>query len=299
MKIRPWIFCALALLLAACSQAAPDVEEPTETPCVESAPCLVPADTADPMGAGLNPAPSVVGPSAVGPAPEVASPTPTRLVVSEPALPTTTPEAVLLPSPTPTFQICSPLGWETLPELAEIVGDPYKPPPPERAEERHHGVDFSHWSRKGHPSIEGEPVQAVLPGIIAASIANRLPYGNMLIIETSQERLPAALVTALDLQPGQSLYLLYAHMQQPPTLKLGDEVVCGQVLGPVGAVGYNVVNAHLHLETRRGPAEVRFESMAFYTTDATLEEMANYQRWRTGGEFVHFDPFKLLNAVLP
>jgi murein DD-endopeptidase MepM/ murein hydrolase activator NlpD len=207
-------------------------------------------------------------------------------------------QAEAIPTVIP-FRICSPLGWETLPELAEIVGDPYKPPPPERAEERHHGVDFSHWSRKGHPSIEGEPVQAVLSGIVAASISNRLPYGNMLILETPQDALPAGLIEALGLEPGQSLYLLYAHMQQAPALKVGDAVTCGQELGLVGAVGYNVVNAHLHLETRRGPAGVRFESMAFYTTDATPAEMAAYQRWRTGGEFVHFDPFLLLNAVVP
>mgnify|MGYP001075558426 FL=1 len=193
------------------------------------------------------------------------------------------------------FKICSPLSWETIPELSEIVADPYNPPPPERAEERHHGVDFSHYSRKGHASILGEPVQAVLGGVVAASISDRLPYGNMVIIETYQDGLPDSLVKDLGLQPDQSLYLLYGHLENTPLVKLGELVTCGQTLGTVGKTGYNIVNEHLHLETRYGPLGVRFASMAFYTTTATEQEMLSYQRWRTGGEFIHFDPFKLLD----
>ena len=205
------------------------------------------------------------------------------------------PTATRFVTPTaPAFTLCSPLAWESLPELAEIVADPYKPQPPERAEERHHGVDFSHYARKGHPSIQGEPVQAVLPGVVAASISDRLPYGNMVIVETPQEALPPDLSAALGLLPGQSLYLLYAHFEAAPRVKLEQSVQCGQALGAVGKTGYNIVNEHLHLEVRRGPAGARFESMAFYTTAATVEEMATYQRWRTGGEFIHFDPFLLL-----
>lgn len=195
----------------------------------------------------------------------------------------------------PEFEICSPLSWETIPELSEIIADPYNPPPPERAEERHHGVDFSHYSRKGHSSILGEPVQAVLGGVVAASISGRLPYGNMVIIETHQTGLPDSLVKDLGLQPDQSLYLLYGHLENTPLVNSGEMVTCGQILGTVGKTGYNIVNEHLHLETRYGPSGVRFASMAFYTTTATEQEMLNYRRWRTGGEFIHFDPFKLLD----
>ncbi|MCU0485359.1 MAG: M23 family metallopeptidase [Anaerolineales bacterium] len=207
-----------------------------------------------------------------------------------------------LPASTPTrqpavtqFDICSPLGWETISELSEIIADPYHPPPPERAEERHHGVDFSHYARKGHSSILGEPVQAVLPGVVAASVADRLPYGNMVIIETSQANLPDPLVAALGLQSGQSLYLLYAHLENPPHVSIGETITCGQGLGTVGKTGYNIVNEHLHLETRYGPSGAHFTSMAFYTASATEDEMLNYKRWRTGGEFIHFDPMKLFD----
>jgi murein DD-endopeptidase MepM/ murein hydrolase activator NlpD len=190
------------------------------------------------------------------------------------------------------FTLCSPLAWETIPELSEIVSDPYNPPPP-GSDERHQGVDFSHYSRKGRKTIEGEPVQAVLAGRAAAVIADRLPYGNMVMIETPYMDLPAWFSSRLDMAEGQSPYLLYAHFGHAPLVKLGDWVDCGQEIGDVGKTGYNIVNPHLHLETRLGPAGVTFESMAFYTTSASEQEMENYKRWRTGGEFKHFDPMNL------
>jgi hypothetical protein len=54
-----------------------------------------------------------------------------------------------------------------------------------------------------------------------------------------------------------------------------------------------VINAHLHLETRLGKAGETFSGMAFYTTSASVEEMENYVRWRTSGDFRHFDPMNL------
>ena len=55
------------------------------------------------------------------------------------------------------------------------------------------------------------------------------------------------------------MYSLYAHMGQSPYVGLGDEVICGQELGTVGITGYDIVNPHLHLETRIGPSGVRFK----------------------------------------
>ncbi len=181
---------------------------------------------------------------------------------------------------------------ETIPELWEIISDPYNPPPMGR-DERHQGVDFSHYSRKGYKTIEGEPVQVVLAGRAASVIQNRLPYGNMVMIETPYSDLPAGLPDALGMAAGESLYLLYAHFGHEPLVKLGDSVACGQVIGDVGMTGYNIVNPHLHLEARRGPPGIVFESMAFYTASATAQEMENYRRWRMGGEFQHFDPMVL------
>ncbi len=208
------------------------------------------------------------------------------------------PTATALPTvqPQPTWQICSPLAEETILELWEIVSDPYNPPPAGR-DERHQGVDFSHWRRRERSSIEGEVIQAILPGVVAAAIHDRLPYGNMIIIETPGKDLPTEIADALGMGEGESLYHLYAHMQNPPQLSLGENVTCGEALGTVGMSGYNIVNPHLHLEMRLGPAGERFEGMVFYDTSATLEEMEQYRLWRTSGTFRHFDPMELFRLT--
>ena len=259
--------------------------------------CLAGCAVATPLAFTLPPTqtPSVVLTNFYITDQETETAVPTKTVTATQAAP------VIDVSSTPiqfALQVCSPLAWETIPELFEIVSDPYKPPPPGRAEERHHGVDFSHYSRKGFSSIEGETVQAILPGVVAASIRDRLPYGNMVIIETAYSSLPTEFTRLIELGKNQALYVLYAHFRQAPEVDLGDTVDCGQKLGEVGAVGYNVVNAHLHMETRVGPPGAVFASMAFYTTTASVEEMENYTRWRTGGEFLHFDPMVFFRTYL-
>jgi murein DD-endopeptidase MepM/ murein hydrolase activator NlpD len=238
--------------------------------------------------------------STLSPSPQAATFTPPPASFTPTISPSAPYPASQSPSPTatktsvPEFLIRSPLAWETIPELWEIISDPYNPPPMGR-DERHQGVDFSHYSRKGHKTIEGEPVQAVLAGQVASVIPNRLPYGNMVMIETPYSDLPVGLPDVLGMAAGESLYLLYAHFGHPPLVSLGDQVQCGQVIGDVGMTGYNIVNPHLHLEARRGPPGVVFESMAFYTASATEQEMENYRRWRMSGEFQHFDPMVLFS----
>jgi murein DD-endopeptidase MepM/ murein hydrolase activator NlpD len=232
------------------------------------------------------------------------SPTDTQPAVITTTSPTANPTAISpTPSPHPSttpaaaFQMCSPLERESIPELWEIVSDPYNPPP-EGRDERHQGVDFSHYRRKGYLTIEGEGVQAILPGRVALSIHNRMPYGNVVIIETRYDALPDTFTTQLGINPDQSLYLLYAHFEQAPLVNAEDMVACGQPLGTVGMVGYYLFNPHLHLETRIGPEGAVFGSMAFYDTSATQAEQMSYQRWRTSGEFVHFDPMILFQVYL-
>jgi murein DD-endopeptidase MepM/ murein hydrolase activator NlpD len=135
-------------------------------------------------------------------------------------------------------------------------------------------------------------------GKVAAVVIDRLPYGNMVIIETPASLLSSQFDEYFDIGVNESLYHLYAHMQSSPLVKLGDLVECGQLLGAVGTTGYNIVNPHLHLETRIGPVGVQFKGMAFYTTSATQNEMDTYLRWRTSGEFSHFDPMLLFDWFL-
>ena len=206
----------------------------------------------------------------------------------------------LAPTPTATeipFTVCSPLAGETIASLFEIITNPFGNPPVGR-EDLHHGVDFAYYRRGERLSIEGELIQSILPGIVSASIIDRLPYGNMVIIETPKIMLSKYIIDKFGMMEGESLYSLYAHMGQPPQVELGDFVTCGQELGTVGKSGYDIVNPHLHLETRIGPSDVSFTGMAFYDTSAVVEEMENYKHWRTSGDFRNIDPMVVFQEVL-
>jgi murein DD-endopeptidase MepM/ murein hydrolase activator NlpD len=194
---------------------------------------------------------------------------------------------------TPEVLLCSPLTLHPLYELPSIIGDPYKPPRPGR-EERHHGVDFGYYHYKDRDTMLGEPVQAILPGVVASAIEDRYPYGNMVMIETPRSELTEEIIELIQMAEGQSLYHLYAHLNLPPQITLGETVTTCQALGEVGMSG-NTDIPHLHLETRIGPSGAVFERMRFYDTRATIEEMETYVLWRTSGEFNHFDPMTLLN----
>ena len=210
--------------------------------------------------------------------------------------PTAMPTSTITPTSEPVFELCTPLPLHPLEVLGEIVGDAYDPPPPGR-EERHHGVDLAYYHWEDRDTMEGEPVQAVLGGVVAARMEDRMPFGNMVMVETPQSELPAELVAMLEIPPGESLYLLYAHLREPPLVELGEEVKACQPLGEVGMTGWTEIS-HLHLETRRGPAGTVFKSIFYYDTQATQEEMDNYVLWRTSGVFQHFDPLMLLLAYV-
>ena len=228
------------------------------------------------------------------------------------ALPATQPEptATLLPgatltatieptatfTPEPAFETCSPLVLHPLEELSQIIGDPYNPPPPGR-EERHHGVDFGYYHWRERDSMLGEPVQSALPGVVASVLDDHYPYGNMVMVETPRLVLAPGLVSRLQIPEGESLYLLYAHLNLPPLVRLGQSVDACQPLGEVGMSG-NTDIPHLHLETRLGTAGTVFESMRFYDTRATQDEMDNYKLWRTSGVYRHFDPMDLFTAQI-
>jgi murein DD-endopeptidase MepM/ murein hydrolase activator NlpD len=186
------------------------------------------------------------------------------------------------------------LDIHPLEELPEIISDPYRPPPPGK-EERHHGVDFSYYRRGDRLTIQGVGVQAALAGRTAAAIQDRFPYGNMIIIETQYDEIPEEWSRRLEILPGESIYTLYAHLDHSPALNLGERVDACQLIGAVGKSG-NTVEPHLHLEMRLGPRGQSFPSMAYYGAKDSEEERNNYVRWRTGGEFRHFDPMRVLST---
>jgi len=212
--------------------------------------------------------------------------TPTRLPDTPSPLPSNT------ATPKTPFKLCSPLEIHPLGVLPKIISDPYRPPPAGR-DERHHGVDFSHYLFGGLTTIQGVGVQSVMPGVTAAAISDSFPFGNIAIIETPFIDLPDSLTIRLQIKPGESLYILYAHLEQPPMVPLGEYVPACHPLGSVGKSG-NAGVTHLHLETRIGRSGARFPVMSYYLEDITPEEEEYYILWRTSGEFRHFDPMELL-----
>ncbi|MBP7356126.1 MAG: M23 family metallopeptidase, partial [Longilinea sp.] len=88
-------------------------------------------------------------------------------------------------------------------------------------------------------------------------------------------------------------YILYAHLQEAPTVQIGEAISCGQGLGTIGDSG-NALNPHLHVEIRVGPADAALGNMAHYDNSATPAEMTAYCQWRVSGWFQPIDPLRLL-----
>jgi len=227
------------------------------------------------------------------------------------------------PTETPILQtkVCSPLEGETLSELPEIITQPFKPPRAGQDVENddHHGVDFAFYQRKDLLSIDGLPILSALDGKVVTIINDKFPYGNAIIIETPLDSISPILLEQLNLPsiqptvvpdpkfnwtPGElpfqlsetsrSLYINYAHLKYPADVNIGDKVTCGQQIGQVGNTG-DSSNPHLHFETRIGPSDARFESMAYYTAQSTQSERYNYVVWRVINLFQLFDPMVLLS----
>ncbi len=218
---------------------------------------------------------------------------------TRPAIPTlrespTSIEATVTNTPV-VFRLCSPLEGLTLAELPEIISDPYHPPPMGK-DDRHQGVDFSYYRRGEQLSIQGVTIQSMLAGRVAASIIDSFPFGNFVIVETPGSELPTELRSRFAILEGESVYILYAHLEGAPAVKPGDAVEACQALGQVGKSG-NAGVAHLHLEIRHGPVGTQFPVMAYYLAQNTPAERANYLRWATSGEFLHFDPMAFIQSA--
>lgn len=245
------------------------------------------------------------------------------------ATPSRTPTAVPTqqqpPTPTPTdtatplpqTHLCSPLEGVELTELPQILSNPYQPPRP-GYDDGHHGVDFAYYRFKDRVGIAGLPIHSVMDGWVAAISDLRMPYGYLVIIETPLEMLPPQWLAQIPIPTPestippttamicptpptlqydasrQSFYLLYAHMQEAPELKVRQPVRCGQTIGLVGTTGESV-QEHLHMETRLGPSGARFEnSMGFYGSQQNDTEAGLYCLWRVSGLFRLVNPMNLL-----
>ena len=221
------------------------------------------------------------------------------------------------PSPVPLARICTPLQSVPLNQMSTLVSNPFFPPAPGK-DDPHAGVDLAMRLSDTEMALPGHPVQSAFAGKVVTAIHDRFPFGNALLIETPLEGFPeewwqpANIPTpASTLAPRsaltcpkapdpvfpdpsrRSLYILYAHLEQPVKFNPGDLVSCGQVIGTVGSTG-NSLNPHLHFETRVGPAGLQMSGMAHYHASVTAEEMSNYCLWTVSGLFQVVDPLKVL-----
>jgi len=253
-------------------------------------------------------------------APPSQTPPPTASYTPPPsATPSPLPSATSAPSatPAPQFEMCSPLEGLTLAALPEIVTQPFDQPRP-GLDDGHHGVDFAYYRRGERIGITGLPVYSALNGRVVVALQDKLVYGNAVLIETPLQDLPPAILQQLSLptpaptvappnlscptgeeafnwqSPQRSLYLIYAHLNQPPQVKSGDAIRCGQQIGEVGNTGRSG-NPHLHLETRIGPAGAPLTDIDHYFGGVSPQARAGYCAWRVSGLFQIFDPMRLLS----
>lgn len=213
--------------------------------------------------------------------------------------------------------LCSPIAEIPIEDMPDLISNPYNPPPP-GSDAPHQGIDFAILRPGTGMAISGAEVQAVIEGRVAGVTSQRFPYGNSILVETPVVLLPDSWSAGLDfpdiqttttanpaltcpeagLQPtwdlsSHSIYILYAHLLEPPLLEIGDTIACGDMLGQIGESG-NALHPHLHLEIRLGPGGATFPSMAHYDNSASQLEMQAYCLWRVSGLFQVIDPDRFL-----
>jgi murein DD-endopeptidase MepM/ murein hydrolase activator NlpD len=241
---------------------------------------------------------------------------PTVVDIISPVVPTNT----LMPAtntPVPDAQVCSPVEGVQLEDITAMIYNPYYPPA-DGSDDPHQGVDFSDVDSETLIAKTGLGVTSIINGQVVMAMNNRFPYGNAILIESSFDSLPINWQNTIlngpkaenwkkspaltcpsgwDLEPEStsdlSLFILYAHLENPPDLKFGQLIKCGETLGNIGMSG-NALSPHVHIEIRYGPSSGLEKSMAHYDTNATLEEMSNYCRWRVSGWYRLLDPISLL-----
>lgn len=238
-------------------------------------------------------APSIQPKTQVAPPKQIPISTPSII----PATPTLNPTATIFFSPHTGPIICSPLAIQPLDKLSLIITQPFIMPrvmdDGTYKDSGHHGLDVGFITR-GTQKFTGSPVLAAITGYVAAIIHNRPPYGDMVMLETPYDQIPAKLITNQKIAAGDSLYTVYAHLQNIQDIIIGQEIKCGHQIAETGLTGMTD-GPHLHFETRWGPPNASFPVMAYYINNVTEEEVKYYTIWRMSGKYHLFNPFDLLN----
>jgi murein DD-endopeptidase MepM/ murein hydrolase activator NlpD len=196
-------------------------------------------------------------------------------------------------------------------DLRLYVSKPYDPPKT-YDDGAHPAIDLY------YDGIEGTPLFSILAGRVSTLINDTYPYGNAIIIETPLDQnsnfaddltifptpIPTITFNGDTVCGGQqfgevfssnelSLYTLYAHLQDTPTLTIRQAIQCGQSIDRIGTTGNSAI-AHVHIEMRVGPSDARFGTIGNYLENTTGLERYNYCIWYRSGIFQSIDPMKIL-----
>jgi len=208
------LLAVIAVLLGACTPAAPDVTPPN-LPTVtmqDSTPLPVPAPTATPLSApsataSITPAPTATATQACGEGP-----------------------VCFLDGHFLFQRPIGPTGKQSI-ERSYPYGSTQG-----GKREIHHGVEF--YNAQGTPILAAADGKVVFAGSDKLTLLSWVTgyYGNVVVIEHHFPGFP------------QTIYTLYAH-QYKVNVTAGQEVKAGDLIGQVGATG-TAAGSHLHFEVR-------------------------------------------------
>ncbi len=171
-----------------------------------------------------------------------------------------------LPFPSPAISghhFGKPVSYNTGLRGGEIVGRDENGNPIYYWQHHHPGVDYAPPGGNNH-------ILASETGIVAAS-GYQNAYGNYVIIEHRAETLPLALQSLPEYSKGDSVYIIYAHIEAVAggLPAAGTRILRGDPIGVVGNTGANTTGAHLHAEVRVGAPDlpVNATSGIWYNVD--------------------------------
>ena len=108
-------------------------------------------------------------------------------------------------------------------------------------QERHHAVD--------HGAATGTPILAIADGVVTFTKSGSEEAGNYIVTQHT------------DVINGGDLWVRQLHMVEPTTLKKGDQVSRGQVIGYVGTTGRST-GPHVHFEIgKTGPTTTKWRAV--------------------------------------
>ena len=93
--------------------------------------------------------------------------------------------------------------------------------------QKHHAVD--------HGARQGTPILAIADGEVTYTRANSAEGGNYIVMRHA------------DVINGGDIWVRQLHMSRPTTLRVGDQITKGQVIGYVGSTGRST-GPHIHFE---------------------------------------------------